>query len=65
MGFDEFKDRLFDIINDSDGLPIADIITDDGRDEFRILLDDHSSFTITCQCSGLWFLMQISGYKND
>ena len=65
MGLNEFKDRLFDIINDSDGLPITDIITDDEQDEFRILLDDHSSYTVTCRCSGSWFLMQMRGYKND
>lgn len=65
MGLDEFKDRLFDIINDSDGLPITDIITDDVQDEFRILLEDHSSFTVTCQYSGSWFLMQMRGNKND
>lgn len=61
MGLDEFKDRLFDMINDSDGLSIADIITDDVQDEFRILLDDHSSFTVTCRCSGSWFLMRMRG----
>lgn len=60
MGLNEFKDRLFDIINDSDGLPIADIITNDQLDEFKILLNDHSSFTITCRGSGSWFLTQMS-----
>ncbi len=60
MGLDEFKDRLFDVLNESDGLPVADIIADDRQDEFKILLDDHSSFTIRCSCSGLWFLIKSS-----
>lgn len=64
MGIDEFKDRLFDIINDSDGLPVADIITNDVQDEFRILLEDHSSFTVICRCPGSWFLMRMRGNKN-
>lgn len=60
MGLDEFKDRLFDILNESDCLPVADIIADDRQDEFKILLEDHSSFTIRCCCSGSWFLMRLS-----
>ncbi len=60
MGLDEFKDRLFDTLNESDYLPIVDIITDDARNEFRILLSDHSSFTVSCSCAGSWFLMQLS-----
>ena len=44
MRINEFKDRLFDILNDTESLPIADIIIDDRKNEIKILLDDHSSF---------------------
>jgi len=60
MGLDEFKDRLFDALNEADNLPIADIVTDDVQDEFRILLNDHSSFTVRCSRPGSWFLTQMS-----
>lgn len=58
MTLNEFKDRLFDLLNESDDIPIADIIADDGKNEFKILLKDHTSFTIICSYSGSWFLME-------
>lgn len=58
MQINEFKDRLFDIMNDTDDLPIADIIVNDRKDEIKILLDDHSSFVIKCSKRGSWFLMR-------
>lgn len=56
MELNEFKDRLFDILNETDDLPIADIIFHDRRNEINILLDDHSSFIIKCLKRGSWFL---------
>lgn len=58
MQITEFKDRLFDILNDTEGLPIADIIIDDRKNEIKILLDDHSSFVIKCSKRGAWFLVR-------
>lgn len=58
MQISEFKDRIFDIMNDTDDLPIADIIVNDRKDEIKILLDDHSSFVIKCSKRGSWFLMR-------
>lgn len=56
MEFNEFKDRLFDLLNDTDTLPITDIITNDRKNEIKLLMDDHSLFTINCIHSGKWFL---------
>lgn len=58
MQISEFKDRIFDIVNDTEGLPITDIIVNDRANEIKILLDDHSAFTITCADSGSWFIQQ-------
>lgn len=58
MQINEFKDRLFDILNDTEGLPIADMIIDDRKNEIKILLDDHSFFVIKCSKRGAWFLVR-------
>lgn len=58
MELKEFKDRLFDILNDTGNLPIADIIVDDEQNTIKILLNDHSSFTVTCSKSSIWFLQK-------
>ncbi len=56
MKLDEFKDRLFDVINETDNLPIADIMVNDSENQIKVLLDDHTAFTITCTDTGTWFL---------
>lgn len=58
MQLSEFKDRMFNILNDTDGLPITDIIVNDRESTIKILLDDHSAFTITCAGSGSWFIQR-------
>lgn len=56
MEINEFKDRLFNALNETDALPIADIVVDDRNDRMRVLLADHTSFTVTCTDAGTWFL---------
>lgn len=46
MSKDEFKDRLFEILNETDGIPIKDIETDDRNHIFEIFLDDGTKFLI-------------------
>ncbi len=58
MQINEFKDKMFDILNETDSLPVTDIIVNDRKDEIRILLDDHSSFVIKCSTKGFWFLVR-------
>jgi hypothetical protein len=40
MSKDEFKDRLFDILNESDDLSIKDIAVDDKEDAIKVYLTD-------------------------
>lgn len=58
MGLDEFTDRLFDILNETDHIPVADITVSDSKKEIRMLLKDHTIFTVKCSSSGTWFLME-------
>lgn len=46
MTKDEFKDRLFDVLNETDALAIQDISADDSRDLLDVCLEDGSSFFI-------------------
>lgn len=48
----EFLDRLFDVINETNILPIKDVITNEKDDEITACLSDGSLFTLKCeQCS--------------
>lgn len=57
MGKTEFVDRLFDTINESDSLPIQDIVTDARADNIKIYLTDGSVFQIECSNIGYWWLL--------
>lgn len=46
MNKNEFKDRLFDLLNESEELPIRDIDCKDASDLMDISLEDGSSFRI-------------------
>lgn len=46
MSKDEFKDRLFDALNETDNIPLEDIGTDDRNDNFSISLNDGTKFLI-------------------
>lgn len=48
MEKNEFKDRLFDVLNDTDNLPIQDIMVDDKQDMVNVYL--------TC---GKWFICEV------
>ena len=49
MDLNYFKDKLFDILNDSDNIDIVDIITDDRRGLFIVSTSDESVFEILCR----------------
>lgn len=57
MGKAEFVDRLFDTINESDSLPIQDIVTDVAENIIKIYLMDGSVFQIQCVNIGYWWLL--------
>lgn len=46
MSKDEFKDRLFDALNETDSIPIKDIKADDRNNNFEVCLDDDTKFLI-------------------
>jgi len=49
MELNYFKDKLFDILNETDELDIADISTDDRNNQFTVKIVDGSVFTISCE----------------
>lgn len=46
MEKNEFKDRLFDVLNDTDNLPIQDIMVEDRNDKMNVYLTDGTRFSI-------------------
>ena len=46
MSKDEFKDRIFDVLNETDHIPIEDIEADDRNSSLIICLQDGSRFLI-------------------
>lgn len=58
MTHNEFKDRLFEILNETDTLPIADIDADDKNSQFKIILDDGSIFIINTNEGGTFFIVR-------
>jgi len=56
MDLNEFKDRLFDVLNDTDDLGIQDIMVRDREDKIAIYLQDGTIFTIKCEKIGSWWI---------
>ena len=46
MEKDEIKDRLFDVLNDTDNLPIQDIVVDDRNNMMNVYLADGTRFSV-------------------
>ncbi len=57
MEMNEFKDRLFDVLNDTDNLPIQDIVVEDVEDKINIYLTDGTKFIVRCEYSGEWWIL--------
>lgn len=49
MTLDDFKDVLFDLINESDALHIAEIRTYDKENRFEIVTSDGAVFEVSCR----------------
>lgn len=49
MKLDDFKDRLFDVLNESEDLNVSDIRADDVGNTFSIGMADGSVFEIKCK----------------
>lgn len=59
MEKDEFKDRLFNILNNTDNLPIQDIMVEDRNDKMNVYLTDGTRFSIYVENCGNWFICEI------
>lgn len=46
MDKNEIKDRLFDVLNDTDNLPIQDIMVDDRKGSINVYLTDAQDFQL-------------------
>ncbi len=57
MSLNDFKDCLFNILNDTDELPIADIEVADDRNEMTIVMEDGSQFLLTSASHGQRYLV--------
>lgn len=49
MKKNEFVDRLFDILNDTDDLPIRDLCYDGRRDKVYACLKDGTKFSVSVE----------------
>lgn len=49
MELNYFKDKLFDLLNDTDELDIADLNVEDRKNRLTITMADGSIFEIQCQ----------------
>lgn len=58
MTHNEFKDRLFNTLNETNELNIADIETYDADHKFKVVLSDGSQFIITTEPHGKLFIIK-------
>lgn len=49
MELNYFKDKLFDLINESDELDVADIEADDKNNTFLVSMQDGSAVLLECR----------------
>lgn len=49
MKLDYFKDKIFELLNETDEMKIRDIETNDRENKFRIELYDGSAFEVECR----------------
>ena len=49
MDFNEFKDRLFDALNESGELNCSGLWVRDRENAFTLVMEDGSAFVLTCR----------------
>ena len=54
MEKNEIKDRLFDVLNDTDNLLIQDIVVDDWNNIANVYLTDGTRFSVYVEKCGIW-----------
>jgi len=58
MSLNEFKDRLFDVLNDTNDMSIADIMVNDAQNTMKVYLEDGTIVTVTCELTGVWNIVR-------
>ena len=59
MEKNEIKDRLFDVLNDTDNLPIQDIVVDDRNNIVNVYLTDGTRFSVHVEKCGIWNICEV------
>lgn len=59
MEKNEFKDRLFYVLNDTDNLPIQDIMVDDKNNMVNVYLTDGTRFSVRVENCGKWCVCRV------
>ncbi len=59
MEKNEIKDRLFDVLNDTDNLPIQDIVVDDRNNMVNVYLADGTRFSVRVEKCGKWCICEV------
>lgn len=57
MTLNDFKDSLFNILNETEELPIADIEVEDDKNAMKIVMEDGSQFMIESKPYGRRYLI--------
>ncbi len=55
----EIRDRLFDVFNETDCLPVVDIMVDEASDSIKLYLEDGTIVSVTCKVTGLWNIINV------
>ena len=58
MTHNEFKDHLFEVLNETEELDIADIETYDRENKFKVVVADGAQFLITTEPCGSMFILR-------
>ena len=59
MEKNEIKDRLFDILNGTDNLPIQDIMVEDRNGLINVYLTDCTRFSARAEKCGIWNICEV------
>lgn len=59
MEKNEIKDRLFDVLNDTDNLPIQDIVVDDRNNIVNVYLTDGTRFSVHVEKCGILSICKV------
>lgn len=58
MTHEEFNDRLFNALNETEELPIVDIDTNDKNKTFKVVVQDGSQFIISTKPYGKLIILR-------